>query len=157
MIPTELAAFLESGLATLVGSCSKSGQPACAHGVGICVRDAGKSARVFLPHVTAEPVLSQLREHPQIAVTLSRPETHRTVQVKGRVTRIAEADVAERGIVEELFLGYARELVFLGLPRAMILRFQRWPCWAVDFQVSSVFIQTPGPLAGTAVVPEEAR
>jgi len=126
------------------------------HGIGLRVRDGGNAARVYLPQVSATRVVSQLREHPLLAVTLSRPETHRTVQVKGRVLTIQDAEMSERGIVEELFLGYARELVFLGVPRAAILRFNRWPCWAVDFEPTAVFIQTPGPLAGTRVAGGES-
>lgn len=99
MIPAELVPFLESGLSTLVGSCSKAGRPACVHAIGLQVRDGGNVARVYLPQVSATRVISQLREHPLLAVTLSRPETHRTVQVKGRVLAIQDADVSERGII----------------------------------------------------------
>jgi len=121
------------------------------HGVGVKLREGGRVARVYLPQASSGRVLAQLREHPSIAVTLSRPETHRTVQLKGPVLAIADAEAGERGTIEELFLGYARELVFIGLPRAKVLRFERWPCWAVDFEARDVFIQTPGPLAGTRV------
>lgn len=155
MVPAELIPFLESGLATLVGSCSKAGRPACVHGIGVKLREGGAVARVYLPQISGQRVLAQLREHPQIAVTLSRPETHRTVQLKGPVLAIVDADVSERGVIEELFLGYARDLVFIGLPRAKVLRFERWPCAAVDFEPKDVFIQTPGPLAGARVSAKE--
>lgn len=149
MLPPEVVPFLESGLSTLLAACDEQGKPACVRGIGLRVLEGGRSARVYLPGASAQLVIDTLRDTRNVAVTMSRPITHRTVQMKGRVLRLAETPVEERANMEALFCGFMREVAAVGLPPAVILRVKRWPCVSVDFSVEHVFVQTPGPRAGS--------
>ncbi|HET9952997.1 MAG TPA: pyridoxamine 5'-phosphate oxidase family protein [Polyangiaceae bacterium] len=148
MLPSALIPFVESGLSTIVGTVSSSGQPECMRGIGLVTSDAGSIARVFLPCDTAGKTVENLRKTRRIAVTVSQPSTHRTVQIKGQLLSLGLASDADRSQIERLFGCFAQELVVIGLPPPILDRVQRWPCWAADFAVGEVFVQTPGPRAG---------
>lgn len=155
MLPTEIVPFLESGLSTLVGTCDRDLRPLCARGIGLVVLDGGRAARVFLPERCSAELLRNLRDNGRIAVTVSRPMTHRTVQVKGEVRCVELAPAEDRAVVEALFCGFLRETSLIGLPAATTLRMHRWPAYRLDFTARQVFIQTPGPRAGTELGPED--
>lgn len=148
MIPADLRAFIESGLSTLVGTANAQLRPLCMRAVGVYARDGGHAARVYLPCVDAALTVENLLSTRRIAVTLSKPPTHRTVQLKGDLLNIAMAPTDERDAVERLFQPFLSDLAYLGIPRVIVERANRWPCWSVDFSVQDVFVQTPGPRAG---------
>ena len=62
----------------------------------------GRSLTVYLPGATAATAFANLRENGEIAVVLSQPLTHRTVQLKGRVETIRPARESERDAVERV-------------------------------------------------------
>jgi hypothetical protein len=116
--------------------------------VGVTVTEAGKCARVYLPCANAKRTVENLLATRRIAVTLAKPPTHRTVQLKGELLHIGQATEADRTEIERLFATFLDDLAYIGVPRALIVRTNRWPCWSVDFSVVDVFEQTPGPRAG---------
>ncbi len=148
LIPESLTSFLESGLSTLVGTTSTERRPHCMRAIGVTVHDAGHSARVYLPCAGAKRTVENLLATRKIAVTLSKPPTHRTLQLKGCLEHICQTPEHERTEVERLFATFLEDLVFIGVPRGIIARTNRWPCWSVDFSVDGLFEQTPGPRAG---------
>jgi hypothetical protein len=155
MLPSELFSFVESGLSTIIGSVSPDGRPQCMRGIGVPIRDEGRIGRVFLPCAVAGPTLDNLGNTRRIAVTVSQIATHRTVQMKGAVDAIALATEADRTQMEHLFALFVEQLVFIGFPRTRANRVNRWPCWMVDFKISEVFEQTPGPRAGHRFAKED--
>lgn len=108
----------------------------------------GRSLTVYLPDATSETSLANLRENGAIAVVLSQPLTHRTVQLKGRVTTIRRADEGERVAAESFAAGFDAAVEAFGLPPAILRRRTKWPCHAVTFDVDEAYEQTPGPRAG---------
>ncbi len=149
MLPPEVIPFLESGLSTLLAACDEQGKPTCVRGIGLRVLEGGRAARVYLPGASARLVVDTLRDTRNVAVTMSRPITHRTVQIKGRVLSLSETPVEDRASMEALFCGFMREVALVGMPPGVILRILRWPSTSVDFSVEHVFVQTPGPGAGS--------
>lgn len=116
----------------------------------------GRSLTVYLPDATSATALANLRENGQIAVVLSQPITHRTVQLKGRVETIRPAGEDEREAVERFAAAFDAEVAAIGLPPAALRRRNRWPCTAATFAVREGFEQTPGPRAGEPLVAEGA-
>ncbi len=116
----------------------------------------GRSLTVYLPDATSATALANLRENGQIAVVLSQPLTHRTVQLKGRVETIRPAGEDEREAVERFAAAFDAEVAAIGLPPAALRRRNRWPCTAATFAVREGFEQTPGPRAGEPLVAEGA-
>lgn len=149
----ELVQFVQSGISVLVGSRDARLMPDCSRAVGARVEDDGGTMTVYLPPVTSQVTLANLRDNGRIAVAFSRPADHRSVQVKGRVLEIREADAADREWIDR----YRGELVqnwgFVGVPPRFTLRAVSWPSQAVRFRIESWFVQTPGPDAGAALQP----
>ncbi len=157
MIPPELVHFLESGLSALVGTCDSSLRPTCCRAVGVVVRDGGSRVTVFVPEVVGAKTVADLRENPRLALTLSHPMTHRTIQLKGRVDAVRVAAPEERAVVSRYLEALARSVGTVGMPRGRVAQLTHWPAWALDFTVADLFTQTPGPRAGKPLCPEADR
>jgi hypothetical protein len=157
VISPDLAAFLESGIAILVGSRDARLIPECTRGIGARVEAGGAELTVFLPDAVAGPTLTNLRENRRIAVSFSRAEDHRTFQVKGRVLSVEPATERDRADVDRYRCAWATGLGAVGLPPRITLRMVHWPAHAVRFAVEAVFVQTPGPGAGARLGPPEQR
>lgn len=142
----------DGGLSTIVATVGEDALPACCRGVGIRVAGDGRTATVWVPVATSRETVSNLAVNPRVAVVLSEPRTHVTVQVKGtsRGVRLATAD--EKVQVERQMERFGGALDELGLPRRVTNRINRWPVFAIDFDIEHVFDQTPGPKAGREVL-----
>lgn len=114
----------------------------------------GERLTVYLPDATSATSLANLRENGAIAVALSEPLTHRTVQLKGRAEEIRPAREDEREAVLRHAGSFDAQVEAIGLPPAVVRRRAKWPCQAVTFQVAGAWEQTPGPGAGAPLAPE---
>lgn len=109
---------------------------------------------VYLPDATSASSLANLRENGAIAVVLSEPLTHRTVQLKGKAGEIRPAREDEREAVLLHAASFDAQVETIGLPPAVVRRRAKWPCHAVTFEVGGAWEQTPGPGAGSPLAPE---
>lgn len=148
MISAELATFLESGVSLLVGTRDAGLHPEALRAVGARVEPGGAEVTVLVPVATAARTLGNLRENGRIAVCFSRAEDHRSVQLKGAVVALRDADEADRRVVERYRALLADALAGVGLPPRLTSRIAHWPAVAARFRVEAVFVQTPGPGAG---------
>jgi hypothetical protein len=119
--------------------------------VGLRVWPDRLGVTLFLPQATAAETLANLAEQPNVAFVLSRPNDYHTVQMKGVAREVREADAEERELVTAFVRAFAELVDGLGVPRALAERVAHWPCWAVEVELREVFLQTPGPGAGTAL------
>lgn len=148
MIPAELFDFLHSGLSALIGTCDPSLRPACCRAVGVVIHEGGTTMTVFVPDATAERTIANLRHSGHLALTMCRPENHRSVQLKGRVTSLRMALPTERATVERYIDAFADSVDAVGMPRSRAHQLSSWPAWAIELTVEQLFTQTPGPRAG---------
>ena len=151
VIAPELAAFLQSGLSMVVGTRDADLRPEVARAVGLRVEADGTEATVFIPVATGAETRANLETNRRIALTCSRPADHRTLQLKGGVLEIREADERDRAAVERYRQDLTGVLGFVGVPPRLTGRLQAWPCHAVRFRVEAIFQQTPGPDAGVTL------
>jgi hypothetical protein len=157
VISPDLAAFLESGIAILVGTRDARLVPECTRGIGARVEAGGQELTIFLPDAIAGQSLSNLRDNGRIAVGFSRSSDHRSFQLKGRVVSLAPASERDRGDIERYRCAWASSLGEVGLPPRITLRMAHWPAHAARFAVEGIFVQTPGPGAGARLGVPEAR
>ncbi|HJV21075.1 MAG TPA: hypothetical protein VJ570_00195 [Holophagaceae bacterium] len=107
---------------------------------------------VFVARPQAGELLTDIESTGKVAVVLTDPPTHRTLQLKGRdaaVVPLAEGDVAWVAASIESF---ARQMAPLGFTPGVIQAI--FTCApsdlaAVAFTPLEAFDQTPGPKAGT--------
>ena len=148
MISPELQSFLESGISILVGTRDANRFPACVRAVGVRVGAGGTELLVFLPAATAATTLANAAQNGRLAVCCSRPQDHRTLQLKGQLLDVRPADERDRACIDRYRAAFAEVLAFVGLPPATTLRIAHWPSHALRMRIEQVFVQTPGPNAG---------
>jgi hypothetical protein len=151
VITPELAAFLESGVSVLVGTRDARLVSECQRALGARVEPDGRHLVVFVPCAVGERIVADARATGRIAVCFARVEDHQSIQLKGSVDGIREADESERAGIERYRHAFADVLAVIGMPRALTLRIAHWPCWAIRVRVDASFVQTPGPGAGRAL------
>ena len=147
-LPDELVAFAQGGVSLLSATCSADLVPEAQRIAGVRVWPCACKLTVMLPKATGEIAIANLRENGRLAVTLSQIQTYRTVQVKGTVFGIRDADEADRELIEHYAVGLRAALAWVGVPEGITRGFTLWPAWAVDMDIVNVFAQTPGPVAG---------
>jgi len=148
LIPEDLGAFLESGLAIVVATRDGDLEPDGAAALAVRVHEDRAGVTVFFYHEAAAQMLLNLESHPEIALDLDLPTTHRACQVKGRYVASRPAREEERPEIERQVEGLATDLEAIGIPRAMMAGWVTWPCTALEMRVTELFEQTPGPGAG---------
>lgn len=147
-ISDDLARFLESGVAITVATRDGDLQPDGAWGWAVRVHDDREHVTLYLHENGASAMLRNLHEHPEIAIVLDHPSTHRACQVKGFYESSRKARKDESGFVKRQVEGFAADLEAIGIPREMTAAWNPWPCMAISLKVTSLFEQTPGPGAG---------
>ena len=129
-VPGKLAPLVEGLVAVHVATRDAALVPDEVMAAAALLEPDGRSLTVYLPDATSATALANLRENGQIAVVLSQPLTHRTVQLKGRVETIRPAGEDEREAVERFAAAFDVEVAAIGLPPAALRRRNRWPCTA---------------------------
>ena len=150
-IPAELLGFLQSGVSLIVGTRDSGLRPEVVRAVALRINPDGASATVYMPVATSALTRDNLNDNGQIAVCATEPKTHRSLQLKGKVTRLRDAREDERPLIEQYVVAFADELAIIGLPVQITMRLRAWPAYAAEFEVADLFVQTPGPKAGFRV------
>lgn len=147
-LPDELVALAQQGVSLLVGTCSPDLVPESVRAAGLRVWPGACQLTVLMPKATADVAIANLRANARLAVTIAEIETHRTVQVKGRVLAIRDGDEAERALSSRYSTLLRASFGWVGIPEGITRGLATWPAWAVDLDITHVYMQTPGPVAG---------
>jgi hypothetical protein len=147
-LPAELVEFSESGLSIQVATRDAALRPSSTRAVGVRVWPGASQLTVFLAAATSASCVADLRDNGKLALTLSLPATHETIQIKGTAREVRQASDDDGAFIERYREQFARRLVLVGLPSRIVLRLACWPAFAVDLDIAEVFAQTPGPGAG---------
>jgi hypothetical protein len=112
-----------------------------------------------LTALVAEPftanLVESLQDNGELALTVEEFPSHETYQFKGRYLRHRavqgeDMEVADR--IRERFLKSVRH-IYTDSPEHLLKAFIQTPAVAVEFEVHEIYLQTPGPGAGTRLVP----
>ena len=153
-VPGHIASGLEGLAAIHVATRDASLVPDEVMAAAAVLSEDGERLTVYLPDATSAASLANLRANGAIAVALSEPLTHRTVQLKGRAEEIRPAREDELEAVLRHAASFDAQVEAIGLPPAAVRRRAKWPCHAVTFEVAGAWEQTPGPYAGEPLAPE---
>jgi hypothetical protein len=127
-------------------------RPAHAFAVGAVVHDDRQTVTVFLPTARAERVLRDLTENGRIALGVSLA-SHEAYQLKGTYISSRPTDTAELARQESYRAATLASCLEFGYPEAIarpfVLGLAYTPSVAITFLAEQVFLQTPGPGAGT--------
>ena len=92
--------------------------------------------------------LANLESNALIAVTLSRPSTYETIQVKGPVGSVEHPSQQDLDRAHDHLDRFITEVALVGVEEGAD-KFFLGDLRTVSFEVESIFNQTPGALAGT--------
>jgi hypothetical protein len=144
----ELAEFVEGGLSMLVGTRDAALRPKVERAVGAFVGADRETVTVYLNKVLAAIAIANLDDNGNIALTVSRPYDHRSLQLKGKMLSMRESTEEDRAKQERWLTGFVEHLYIVGLPRSVVRTIKVFPSVAVTMRVEDMFEQTPGPGAG---------
>lgn len=147
----ELIAYLDRHLSLLAAGRDRELRPWISRAVGVVPGADRRSFTAFLADGPAAALLAVLEEGAPFALGATHVPTHRSVQMKGVVTRVRPATEAERPLIEACTGGFTEDLGGIGYPLPVVRRIVTWPATAVEVRLEAVFDQTPGPGAGRAM------
>ena len=160
MIPGKLVRFLEQyANVAFAGIRDRELVP---FGHRVCGWRVGSDLRtmtIVFPDQFTSRLLELLQQNGEMALTVEQFPSHETYQFKGRYLRHREAgrdDVEAADRVRGRFVKSLRP-IYVDQPDDVLKAFVLSPALAVDFEVSEIYLQTPGPGAGTRLVPPVDR
>jgi hypothetical protein len=146
-IDDSLKEFIESGVATLVGTGDPSGRPHVAYGWAPRVKDE-TTVEVFLDAARAETTLANLEANGRIAVTVAHPVSVRSVQLKGRFREAGPPEAGDNEYVQQRREDLVTSTSLIGDPPDVIRAIWLEEVIRLSFTAEQAFDQTPGPNAG---------
>ncbi|MDO9142741.1 hypothetical protein [Rhodoferax sp.] len=144
------AAFVQRFTSMNVAGRDALHRPALARGLGIRVSPDRRTLTVFLSETHSSRVLACLRENGAIALAVTRPKTHQTLQFKGQVREVgplSDEDRREMVAYQESFVAELEQLAYSAEFTRQLLAGSE-SAVAVVFEPEAMFDQTPGPNAG---------
>ncbi len=122
---------------------------------GWCVGADGRTLTAFLTEPFTGGLVESLQENGEFALTVEDFPSHETYQFKGRHVRhrpVQREDIDIVAHIRERFVKNMRT-VYSAVPEGIAGAFISKPGLAVEFEVFEIYVQTPGPGAGTRLVP----
>jgi hypothetical protein len=144
------AAFIQRFTSMNIAARDAQNRPALARALGCRVSNDRCKLTLFLSTTHSAQVLQCLRENGAIAVAITRPTTHETLQFKGKVSDVAPVSADDRAAMLAYRESVIEELSLLGYPPefTQTVLAGSEDCVAVMFEPAEMFNQTPGPKAG---------
>jgi hypothetical protein len=103
--------------------------------------------------------VDSLQQNGELAVTVEAFPAHETYQFKGRYLHHRNVQDDDVEIVDRVRRRFAKSLRPMNPDRSedVLQAFVSPPSLAVDFEVQEIYLQTPGPGAGTRLIPPMER
>lgn len=154
MIPDRVVEVLHGPAWVQIGTRDEALRPAHVFAVGAVVHDDRQTVTVFVPAARSERVLRDLRANGRIALGLALA-SHEAYQLKGAYVSSRPTDDADRARQEAHRAALLASALEAGYPdsiaRPLALGIAYTPGVAITFRAEEVFLQTPGPGAGTVL------
>jgi len=144
-------AFLRGGNSLSVGTRDAQLLPECARAVGLRVWDDRRHVSLFVPEGPGRRTLENLRDNGRVAIAVSHPPDHRSLQIKGQLLSLSPVGAEDAKFVSAYVRQLAQVLDLLGLPSHIVERVNHAPCQRADLRVEELYQQTPGPGAGSVL------
>ncbi len=155
MIPDRVVEVLNGPAWIQIGSRDEALRPTHTMAVGGMVHDDRQTVTVFVPTARSERVLRDLKGNGRIAVGITLA-SHEAYQFKGTYVSSRPTDDADRDRQEARRAALLASALEAGYPesiaRPLALGLAITPGVAITFRAEEVFLQTPGPGAGTLLV-----
>jgi len=156
MIPGKIVRFLEQYANVAFAGTRDRALVPCGHRVsGWRVGAGGRTLTVLVPEQFTAHLVESLKDNGQLALTVEEFPSHETYQFKGRYLRHGPLQQEDVEIVDRIRERFVRSVrpIYSDVPEDLFKALVMKPCLAVEFEVLEIYLQTPGPGAGTRLVP----
>ena len=156
LIPGKLVRFLEQyANVAFAGSRDRALVPFGHRVSGWQVGANQRTMTIWFPDEDVQKLLGSLQENGELAVTVEEFPSHETYQFKGRYLRHRGLQEGDAEIVDRVRRRFVKSLrpMYPDAPEEVLSAFVSPPTLAVEFEVLEIYLQTPGPGAGTRLVP----
>ncbi len=153
-LPVHLVAFVQAGVAPILGVRGMNGRPLVGSGVACRVREMSL-VRLFADCARNAMLLEAIEAGSAVAATFSRARDHRSIQLKASSARLREPEAEDLPEIARQCAALADELINLGYTRAQALAYTAFDpdgLAVVEFRPKRIFTQTPGPGAGAELL-----
>jgi hypothetical protein len=144
-----LAAFVRSGVATVVATRDDDLGPEIARAWGAEVSTDGASVTLCVPAPPGSKTLANLEGNGAFTATFVLPTTYRAVQIKGTVLDVCEPTPEQLARFEEHVAAFIDQAEQIGITPKQVHALVEPEYVAVTFSVRELYDQTPGPSAGS--------
>ena len=114
-----------------------------------------RTVTALIPQHFVARLVDSLEDNGEFALTVEEFPSHETYQFKGRYLRHRTPDREDQEAVDLIRKRFVKSLrpLYPDVPERIWPAFIVKPSVAVDFEVLEIYLQTPGPGAGTRLVP----
>lgn len=147
----ELIDWIHRELLVSIAACDYSGAPLLARCLAIEIYNAGTDTRIYLNASSARTLLTHLQPGQWLAVTMEQPRTHRSLQLKGKVSQIAAMDEVAIAYCKTYQRTFSEGVQEFGFSEAFSNVFIPSPdasATLIECTIAQVFEQSPGTQAG---------
>jgi hypothetical protein len=151
-VPSDVLALLGQGAAVVVATSDASMRPHVARAWAPEMLDEHGPMRLCVTAPAGSAMAYTLEEDQEIAVTVARPSTYRSVQMKGVVVDVRPPDQDQMRLVDEHSEAFVEDVERVGVsPRLVRRLLDRSALVSVTFELEELYDQTPGPAAGRSL------
>ena len=141
----------DEGMSVLIGTVSAEGEPHCCRAIAVAGDSNLDVVTVYIPAATGQEAIANIATSRRLAVVVSHPVRHDSIQLKGTSRSVRMARDDEAAMIRSRLEAFAEVLATVGLPKLITRSLTCWPAFAVEMDVCEIFDQTPGPKAGVAI------
>jgi len=160
VIPGKIVRFLEQYANLAFAGTRDRDRVPCGHRVsGWRLGPDGSVLTAFVAESFMASLVEDLEDNGQFALTVEEFPSHETYQFKGRYRRHRPLQDEDLAVVDRIRDRFTRSMrpLYVHAPEELLRAFILKPGVAVEFDVGEIYLQTPGPGAGTRLVPPPER
>jgi hypothetical protein len=152
MIPDRVIELLHGPAYMQIGTRDAALRPAHTFAVGAVVHEDRETVTVFVPSARARRMLADLESNGRVALGIVLA-SHEAYQLKGSYLSTRPTDASDLARQETYRKALLEDALRVGFPeeiaRPLTQGLAYTPAIAMTFRAEQVFLQTPGPGAGT--------
>jgi hypothetical protein len=151
----DLVQFCQSGVSVVIAGCDETHRPVVGRGLACRIDESG-TVRLVVRSETNRGVLRAIAQGAGLAVTFTKPSTHRSIQLKATSARTCATEASDQRLAAVQTAALRADLVRDGFDEKLAVRycaFENEGLISIEFLPEHAFVQTPGPGAGTPLKP----
>ncbi|WP_295904335.1 hypothetical protein [uncultured Bdellovibrio sp.] len=145
----ELRQLIQTGVGMVMSTRNADMWPDLCEIVGLHLREEGKTMSVFVSQTQADHCLQNIKSNGAIAVSLSRPCTFEAAQIKGKVVGVRPMTDEEQNQSKAWAERFRKEIQLIGVTNEAAMGLKLQADTTLEVEVENIYLQTPGPRAGT--------